>query len=106
MADSRLLKRSGACNSYPKTEADPEQEGLWHASQLRCCSRLRSLSQSLLTPHPTAVVSMRGDLVDFTAAASTIPSPGCTMRSTPPFRYRHRRTARHKSRSAKTTPPG
>src|SRR5260370_35973994 len=101
MADSRLLKRSGACNSYPKTEADPEQEGLWHASQLRCCSLLRSLSPGLLTPHPTAVVAMPGDLVDFTAAASA----GCTILSTPTFRYRHRRTAPYKSRCERTTLP-
>src|SRR5260370_28678459 len=105
MADSRLLKRSGACNSYPKTEPDPEQEGLWHASQLRCCSLLRSLSQSLLTPPPTAVVAMPGDLVDFTAAASTMASSGCTMLSTPASRYRHRRTAPYKSRCERTTLP-
>src|ERR1700756_1481319 len=105
MPDSRLLKRSGPCNGYPKIEPDPEWERLWHASQLRCCSRLQSLTQSLLTPHPTVVVSMRGDLVDFTAAASTMASPGCTMLSTPAFRYRHRRTARYKSRCERTTLP-
>src|SRR5260370_26565430 len=100
MADSRLLKRSGACNSYPKTEADPEQEGLWHASQLRCCSLLRSLSQSLLTPHPTAVVAMPGELVGFTAAASA----GCTIFSNPALSFWPPQTAPSKETSGRTSP--
>src|SRR5260370_5770028 len=100
MADSRLLKRSGACNSYPKTEADPEQEGLWHASQLRCCSLLRSLSQSLLTPHPTAVAALPGELVGFTAAASA----GCHPPSTPTLSHPPRPTTPPHKRCQETTP--
>src|SRR6266404_4554503 len=68
-------------------------------------SKTYSSTESDLTPRPTAVVCMPGDLVDFTAAASMMASSGRTMLSTPASRYRHRRTARYKSRCERTTLP-